>query len=34
MWLKQKFSNLIYLEFIEKYENTNAVLTSAEFRTR
>ena len=34
MWLRQTFSNLIYLEFMEKYENGGAVLTSAEFATR
>ena len=34
MWLKQNFSNSIYLEFIEKYENSNAVLISEVFRTR
>ena len=34
MWLKQTFSNSIYLEFMEKEENSGAVLTSAVFRTR
>ena len=34
MWLRQTFSNLIYLEFVEKEENSIAVLTSAVFQTR
>ena len=34
MWLKQTFSNSIYLEFVEKEENSGAVLFSAVFRTR
>ena len=34
MWLRQTFSNYIYLEFAEKEENSRAVLTSAVFRTR
>ena len=34
MWLRQTFSNLIYLEFVEKAENSGAVLTSEVFRTR
>ena len=34
MWLSQTFSNSIYLEFVEKEENSSAVLTSAVFRTR
>ena len=34
MGLKQTFSNSIYLEFLEKRENSRAVLTSAVFRTR
>ena len=34
MWLAQTFSNSIYLEFVEKEENSGAVLTSAVFRTR
>ena len=33
MWLRQIFSNSIYLEIVEKEENSGAVLTSAEFRT-
>ena len=33
MWITQTFSNLIYLEFMEKEESTGAVLTSAVFRT-
>ena len=33
MWLMQTFSNSIYLEFVEKQENSGAVLTSAVFRT-
>ena len=32
MWLSQTFSNSIYLEFVEKEENSGAVLTSAVFR--
>ena len=34
MWLTQAFSNSIYLEFMEKQENSGAVLTSAVFRNR
>ena len=34
MWLKQSFFNSIYLEFMEKSENSGAVLTTAVFRTR
>ena len=34
MWLRQTFSNSIYLEFIEKKENTDAVVTSSVFQTR
>ena len=34
MWLRQTFSNLIYLEFVEKEEKSGAVLTSAVFWTR
>ena len=34
MWLGQTFSNSIYLEFVEKDENTGAVLTEAVFRNR
>ena len=34
MWLTQTFSNLIYLEFSEKDENSRAVRTSVVFRTR
>ena len=33
MWLRQTFSNSIYLEVVEKEENSDAVLTSAVFRT-
>ena len=33
MWLSQTFYNSIYLEFMEKEQNTYAVLTSAVFRT-
>ena len=33
MWKRQTFSNSIYLEFMEKYENSDAVLTLAVFRT-
>ena len=32
MWLMQTFSNSIYLESVEKEENSGAVLTSAVFR--
>ena len=32
MWLRQTFSNLIYLEFMQKEENSGVVLTSAVFR--
>ena len=34
MWLRQAFSNSIYLEFVEKKGNSGAVLTSAVFETR
>ena len=34
MWLSQTGYNSIYLEFVEKGENSGAVLTSAVFRTR
>ena len=34
MWLRQTFSNSIYLEFVEKSKNSGAVRTSAVFRTR
>ena len=34
MWLRQIFSNYIDPEFMEKKENSGAVLTSAVFRTR
>ena len=34
MLLKQTFSNSIYLEVVEKEEHSDAVLTSAVFRTR
>ena len=34
IWLRQTFSNSIYLEFMEKEENNGAVVTSAVFRTR
>ena len=34
MWLRQTFSNAIYIEFMEKKENIGAVLTSAVFATR
>ena len=33
MWLSETFSNSIYLEFMEKQENSVAVVTSAVFRT-
>ena len=33
MWLMQTFYNSIYLEFMEKGENSGAVLTSAVFWT-
>ena len=32
MWLRQTFSNSTDLEFMEKYENSGAVITSAVFR--
>ena len=32
MWLRQTFSNSIYLKFLEKEENSGYVLTSAVFR--
>ena len=31
MWLRQTVSNSIYVEFMEKSENSGAVLTSAVF---
>ena len=34
MWLRETFSNSIYLEFAENEENSDAVLTSAVFGTR
>ena len=34
MWLRQTFSNSIYLEFMEKWEISGAVPTSAVFRAR
>ena len=34
MWLRQTFSNSIYLEFLEKKESSGAVQTSAVFQTR
>ena len=34
MWLSQTFYNSIYLEFMEKEQNTGAVLISAVFQTR
>ena len=33
MWLRQTFSNSIYLEVVEKEEDSGAVLTSEVFRT-
>ena len=33
MWLRETFSNSIYLEFMEKEEKSSAVLTSEDFRT-
>ena len=34
MLLKQTFSNSIYLEIVDKEENSGVVLISAVFRTR
>ena len=34
MWLMQTFYNSIYLELVEKEQNSGAVLTSAVFRNR
>ena len=34
MWLTQTFSTSMYLNFVEKEENSDAVLTLAVFRTR
>ena len=34
MGLRQTFSNSIYLEFVEKYENSDALMISAVFRIR
>ena len=34
MWLRQTFSKSIYPEFMEKQENSGALLRSAVFRTR
>ena len=34
MWLRETFYNSISLEFVEKEQNSDAVLTSAVFGTR
>ena len=34
MWLRETVYNSIYLELVEKEENSGAVLTSVVFRTR
>ena len=34
MWLRQTFSNSIYLELAEKEDKSGAVLSLAVFRTR
>ena len=33
MWLRQTFSNSIYLEFVAEEENSDAVVTSGVFQT-
>ena len=34
MWLRETFYNSIYLELVEKEQNSDAVLISAVFRIR